>query len=478
MSSQASSALLADAPPTTAGSPSETSSPSARPDRPLLVRDAGFWTAVLTLCNAALGAGLLSLPYAVASAGLLVGSLSTCVLICASFASLCVIMGLMAQAGPSVTSFGGLVRWGCGPAASNVVDGFVFLNSFGACVGYLVLLGDVVPPIVLDAVPAAKSMSAGQLRAAAASVASLPCLLLSMLRRISALRFTAGVAVFACFFTAGLLTAQAVQHPCRPGDCYDGAGRNGWCTAAQAANASSAAACYADRPTAGVSLWPESAAFVFAEMRPALRESRPRTAVAASAVSLLAFFYLTVGAVGFLRFGAQTQGDCLQNFSPTDASAGIARVAVALTALSAFPMQHFPARGILHRLWRLLVDRAVSTRPPTARPAGMSTLFLLLEPVGWVGVTLPLALVLGSDLSFVFELSGALVVNGVVFLVPAALLLALRRSRHLAVAFLLLGASLTVSGTFISIDEKIRAARAEVTDLASRGGARGYVYAE
>lgn len=258
MSSQASSALLADAPPTTAGSPSETSSPSARPDRPLLVRDAGFWTAVLTLCNAALGAGLLSLPYAVASAGLLVGSLSTCVLICASFASLCVIMGLMAQAGPSVTSFGGLVRWGCGPAASNVVDGFVFLNSFGACVGYLVLLGDVVPPIVLDAVPAAKSMSAGQLRAAAASVASLPCLLLSMLRRISALRFTAGVAVFACFFTAGLLTAQAVQHPCRPGDCYDGAGRNGWCTAAQAANASSAAACYADRPTAGVSLWPES----------------------------------------------------------------------------------------------------------------------------------------------------------------------------------------------------------------------------
>eukprot|EP00315_Gephyrocapsa_oceanica_P026907 CAMPEP_0185459330 /NCGR_PEP_ID=MMETSP1365-20130426/84590_1 /TAXON_ID=38817 /ORGANISM="Gephyrocapsa oceanica, Strain RCC1303" /LENGTH=73 /DNA_ID=CAMNT_0028065873 /DNA_START=1 /DNA_END=218 /DNA_ORIENTATION=- len=73
MSSQASSALLADALPTTAGSPSETSSPSARPDRPLLVRDAGFWTAVLTLCNAALGAGLLSLPYAVASAGLLVG---------------------------------------------------------------------------------------------------------------------------------------------------------------------------------------------------------------------------------------------------------------------------------------------------------------------------------------------------------------------------------------------------------------------
>eukprot|EP00315_Gephyrocapsa_oceanica_P057882 CAMPEP_0185491922 /NCGR_PEP_ID=MMETSP1366-20130426/15071_1 /TAXON_ID=38817 /ORGANISM="Gephyrocapsa oceanica, Strain RCC1303" /LENGTH=407 /DNA_ID=CAMNT_0028100721 /DNA_START=55 /DNA_END=1278 /DNA_ORIENTATION=+ len=407
-------------------------------------------------------------------------------------------MGLMAQAGPSVTSFGGLMRWGCGPAASNVVDGLVFVNSCGACVGYLVLLGDVVPPIVLDAVPAAKKMDAGQLRAAAASVASLPCLLLSMLRHISALRFTAGVAVFACFFTAGLLTAQAIQHPCRPGDCYDGAGRNGWCTAAQAANASSAAACYADRPTAGVSLWPESvsgllrafpllmnamqchiqASFVFAEMRPALRESRPRTAIAASAVSLLAFFYLTVGAVGFLRFGAQTQGDCLQNFSPTDASAGIARVAVALTALSAFPMQHFPARGILHRLWRILVGRAVSTRPPTAHPAGMSTLFLLLEPVGWVGVTLPLALVLGSDLSFVFELSGALVVNGVVFLVPAALLLALRRSRHLAVAFLLLGASLTVSGTFISIDEKIRAARAEVTDLAARGGARGYVYAE
>ena len=187
-----------------------------------------------------------------------------------------------------------------------------------------------------------------------------------MLRRISALRFTAGVALFVCFFSAGLLTAQAVQHPCRPGDCYDGAGRNGWCSAAQAANASSAAACYADRPTAGVSLWPESVsgllrafpllmnamqchiqcAMVFCEMPARLKLPKARNTVAVGAVVLVMVLYIPTGIAGYARFGGATQGDILKNFNVKDGLADVARACIAITALASFPMQHFPARAV------------------------------------------------------------------------------------------------------------------------------------
>ena len=116
-----------------------------------LLCDGSFWTAVLTISNAALGAGLLSVPYAFASAGIISGGLVTFLLIVACFASLSIIMALMARAqaaDPLVISFGTLVEWGCGPVAAWGVELLVILNSFGACVGYVVLLGDVITPLV------------------------------------------------------------------------------------------------------------------------------------------------------------------------------------------------------------------------------------------------------------------------------------------------------------------------------------------
>ncbi len=452
---------------------------AAAEGRRALILDGGFWTAVLTISNAALGAGLLSVPYAFFSAGLLVGSLTTGVLILACFASLCVIMARMAKAqaaDDAICSFGGLVGWGCGARASWLVEILVLLNSFGACVGYLVLLGDVLTPLLHAPLERWLHLDGARARTAVVLGASLVALLLCLLRRISALRYSAAVAVFACFFVAGMLAAQASEHSCAPGDCADEVGRNGWCTRSQAASNATAGACNAEAPLAGISAWPVSAAgllralpllinamqchiqaaFVFAEMAPPLRTPRARRAIAGGATSLLFAFYASVGLAGFMRFGAQTQGDILKNFGPADGAASVARLSVAITAISAFPMQHFPARSVTHRIWRLLVrDRAEKPR--------MSLPFILIEAALWVGVTAFLALLLGSNLSFVFELLGAVVVGAVVFLVPAALLLATKgergarraRTRLLAAAFVAVGSFLTVSGTYISIEQEV-----------------------
>lgn len=179
--------------------------------RPPLCLDGAFWTAVLTIANAALGAGLLSIPYAFAQAGLLVGMLLTLLLVGGACVSLCVIMATMGRAqaaDPGVSSFGTLVEWSCGKSASWAVEVTVILNSFGSCVGYLVLLGDVLTPLVAPALPASVR---GHARTLVVLGAAAACLLLCLLRRISYLRYSAGVAVFACIFTTSMLAVQALE---------------------------------------------------------------------------------------------------------------------------------------------------------------------------------------------------------------------------------------------------------------------------
>ena len=220
--------------------------------------DPDFLSAVLTIANAALGTGLLGLPLAFRSAGVLGGTLITCALVVACAASLYIIMIRMGWAQAvdrDVKGFGALVRWGAGARTSWFVEVLVFVNCVGACIGYLVVLGDMLTPLLYGLLSrVAPSLPESSARVVVVTGSAIPCLLLSLLRRISALRYMAGVAIFACFFTTGLLVVQAIQQPCRPGDCLDGHGRRGWCTPAEARTDPSA--CSSADPTAGVSLWP------------------------------------------------------------------------------------------------------------------------------------------------------------------------------------------------------------------------------
>lgn len=350
--------------------------------------DGSFWTAVLTIVNAALGAGLLSVPFAFASSGFLTGAFAAVLLIGMSFLSLCIIMAYMMRAqaqDPQIVTFGALIGWGVGPRAAIFVDVLVFINGFGACIGYLVVLGDVFTPLampIFNQGHGAASHLKPLARTIVVGVGSIFCLLLCLLRRISALKYTAAVAVFACCFTLVVLVVQALEHPCKLGDCDDEVGRHGWCTASQYSNATFQCNPQVG-PGVGLSAWPASVsallgalpvfvfamqchiqcAFIFAEMPSRLRLPSPRIKVAGCAMALLFLFYWVVGSAGFLRFGAQTQGDCLENFSVKDAPANVARVAVGITALSAFPMQHFPARAVMHRVWCAMgCGRGGSTR--------------------------------------------------------------------------------------------------------------------
>ena len=209
------------------------------------VFDGAYVATVLTMVNAALGAGVLAYPYAFMSSGQLVGTLSTCVMAALSCIALFAILRSMAiaesESPKPIGNFGDLVRWGIGDTTAAVIEVLVVCYAFGACLGYLILLGDVLTPIIekVDS-----SLSYDQIHFLVLCCSTGFCVLLCLLRRISMLKYSACIAVFAVLFTVGMLVYQAFTHPCRPGkdNCNDenAPPNKGW-----------------ESDTSGVVLWPQ-----------------------------------------------------------------------------------------------------------------------------------------------------------------------------------------------------------------------------
>lgn len=382
--------------------------PSLQADKRPQKRSSCFLDAAaasLTLANSALGAGILAYPYAFMSAGVAGASIATAFMALCSFVSLCCIMRLMATAQflseAPVRSFGDLVRLAFGDCVCSVVEALVVFYCFGACVGYIVLLGDVFTPLMCKAVSGRLSFSKVHLimEAGCAVLAWLLCLL----RRISALKYTAVLAVAATFCVVAMLVRQVLMMPCDAAHCTDETGKGGW-----------------PLPAGDGWLWPADFAgllralpliafamqchmqmcIVYAEMPSHIAESQGRRrAVALASVMILLVMYFPTGIAGFMRFGEATNGDILQNFVVSDGLADMARVCIGLTALASFPLQHFPARAALDALWRRRCAKGAER---------MSTTFLLVESSVWVAAALGLAIVAGSNLAVVFQLVGAI----------------------------------------------------------------------
>ena len=202
-------------------------------------------TASLSFVNAALGAGVLAYPFAFSAAGLVVAASTTLFIGCLSTFSLCIIMHSMqvarsrVLAASSVSSFGDLVREVLGPKGSTFLEVLIVGNGFGACVGYIEVIEDAADSVTSDARLSSFHISRKEFRLIALCVAALPCVGLSCLRSIEALKYSAAASVIAVFFVVGTLLYQAIENPCNPKACVDEHGAHGW-----------------DEGSSGVALWP------------------------------------------------------------------------------------------------------------------------------------------------------------------------------------------------------------------------------
>jgi amino acid permease len=323
--------------------------------------------AALSLVNAALGAGVLAYPFAFMSAGLLTANVVTACIGLLSFSSLNIVMHSMAvlqerYGRSAVTCYGDLVSVALGSRASVLLEVLIVAYMFGASVGYLSVLRDVFNGFAHDDFLARIHLSRTDADLLVMVATSVVCFLLCVPRQIKALKYSAAAAVLAVLFTVGTLVYQAIIRPCRPNDCTDGEdpAKHGWSNSTWP-------------PELGVSLWPESLSSVlkafplicfafqchiqcaelFSELSPRVRKSVSRRRRISTGATLLTLaLYFPAGIAGFVRFGDATQGDILYNFSPTSVPANAARICMGLTALTAYPCQHYPARTILYKVWR------------------------------------------------------------------------------------------------------------------------------
>lgn len=285
----------------------------------------------------------------------------------------------------------------------------------GACWSYLVLLSDVIGPVV----GRFSTLPDELISQLVMTISALIGLLLCLLRKINALKWTAVIAVLAVLMLVAALVREYVKHPCKPDDCTDEEGVPGWprggrgvklfpdgfgSVAAAIPLVTFALQCHIQTPS------------VYAEVPVSLRTPRVNVATAVGTYALLCLLYLPTGIAGYARFGGATAGDIINNFSISDDLADAVRVCIAVTALCSYPMQHFPARTTIHQIWVKW-----NLKRGTELPAGMSSSFVLFEGLGWTFFALAISVLSSSthtSLDSVFGLVGSICGGTVIFTIP------------------------------------------------------------
>lgn len=103
--------------------------------------------AVFLTVNAALGAGLLNMPFAFQSGGgLLIGSLTQVLLLTIVMMGMFILTYCTHVSGAQ--SFQQLVHYFCGRRAGHLVSGCIVLYSYGACLTFIIIIGDQVDRVL------------------------------------------------------------------------------------------------------------------------------------------------------------------------------------------------------------------------------------------------------------------------------------------------------------------------------------------
>ena len=133
LNNEGSSAIATPIQPSDAADAS-TASPSAAAAPASLLCAAGYWTAVFTITNAALGAGVLSFPFAFLNAGILPGISLLLVFGALCFASLCVVVAAthhVQTRRPDLVSIslGDVCAHICGERTARTVDALIVIQG-------------------------------------------------------------------------------------------------------------------------------------------------------------------------------------------------------------------------------------------------------------------------------------------------------------------------------------------------------------
>ena len=454
----------------------ETDDEDADADAPLVThgtrepppRDASLLVSTFNLANCAIGAGVLSMPFAVSELGVALAALVLPTVAVVVVFTLKVL--LRASDVYGAVSYQELVCKALGPVAAHAVSVALVTYIAGSCVAYIIIVADAFASVAAVAgVPGAHVAGAFGVERMAVILVTSACVLLplSLLRRTKHLAPTSAFSVVALAYTACAVVADFAGGAFSALGAFDDArGRaeedrtNGtdidgrhraptesegkwWFRVSRDGAVGSAGfrggaadlwrfdersvlalpilvfafqchiqvlSIYAElREERGVSPAEESGE----DAKAARRRAMGRVATAATTMCLVG--YLAVGACAYLTH-PDIDSNMLKSYDASDPRMLVATVGMALTAIGSYPMNQFSARAALDdvlaaaRGW----TRAAPGMAPPARHVSQTLAFVL--------ATTATALVV-EDLGKVFQLVGSTAGVLVICWVPAALLL-------------------------------------------------------
>ncbi|KAK9471749.1 transmembrane amino acid transporter protein-domain-containing protein [Dipodascopsis tothii] len=332
---------------------------------------AGRPSSIANLSNTILGAGILAMPHALRSDGILLG------LVVIVWSGLTSGTGLYLQyrcaryverGGASFFNLS-LMTY---PSLSVVFDAAIAIKCFGVGVSYLIIIGDLMPQVVLDVLPDLAGTGAAVLdRRLWVSFFMVVLVPLCFLRRMDSLKYTSVVALVAIGYLVLLVLGHFFV-----GDLAELRGP--------------------------ISLLPQSTSAVLTSfpvvvfgftchqnMFSIVNELRDNSAssvvsVITSSIGSAIVLYTAVGMAGYLSFGDAVSGNIISMY-PRSLTSAIGRVAIVVLVLFSYPLQCHPCRNslasILHLRPMQRIERALAARAagvPVAVSAMSQTRFVTI----------------------------------------------------------------------------------------------------
>ena len=489
----------------------ETDDEDADADAPLVThgtrepppRDASLLVSTFNLANCAIGAGVLSMPFAVSELGVALAALVLPTVAVVVVFTLKVL--LRASDVYGAVSYQELVCKALGPVAAHAVSVALVTYIAGSCVAYIIIVADAFASVAAVAgVPGAHVAGAFGVERMAVILVTSACVLLplSLLRRTKHLAPTSAFSVVALAYTAcavvadfagGAFSALGAFDDARGraeedrtnGTDIDGRHRaptesegNWWFRVSRDGAVGSAGfrggaadlwrfdersvlalpilvfafqchiqvlSIYAElreEPSVSPARAEESGEDAARAKAAARRRAMGRVATAATTMCLVG--YLAVGACAYLSH-PDVDSNMLKSYDASDPYMLVATVGMALSAIGSYPMNQFSARAALDDVLAAACGwtAAAPGAAPTARHVSQTLAFVLATTATALAV---------EDLGKVFQLVGSTAGVLVICWVPAALLLVPPKKRAAAAA-----ATLAARASSAAADEPRRA---------------------
>jgi sodium-coupled neutral amino acid transporter 7/8 len=306
-------------------------------------------SSIFTLASSAIGAGILSFPYAFKEAGLV-----TAVLVCLGLTlvmsfSVHAIVHSTAEAqktDPRIRSYEDLVLVATGKKTATFLEVVIVFYQYSVCVGFLIVIGDMLQPLAENYLPHGSFLANRD--AIIAIVGLCVCMPLCMLKELFMLRYASVLSVFSVLYMVLMIMGEELDHQHNaPQKVELFKGGTGvfitiplMCFALQ---------CQIPSP------------LIYTELHHSIKSVAKMDVVLVGAYAVCCAFYIPAGIFGYYTFGEGTISDLLStssdpvkaahSYAVSDKFAFIARICIASVATCGVPLNHFPARTAVYSLY-------------------------------------------------------------------------------------------------------------------------------